>query len=543
MCSSVPRQPVQPPGVADAAEPAKLPVIIDLLIARFTAHMSAMREGQLSQLRSDILNHARSKAALPRGVFTLSVPTGGGKTLTSLGFALDHAKAHGLERIVYGIPFTSIIDQTAEIFRIVLGADTILEHHSGFDPLRDLEAEREVRDKMRLAMQDWAAPIIVTTNVQLFESLFANRSSRCRKLHNLVNSVIILDEAQTIPLPLLRPCVAVLDELTCNYGCSVILCTATQPALAAPRFKGGFNLSPERELAPDPVGLAKKLQRVTFDIHQSKLSDADLVQEIAGVDQALVIVNKRSHALDLYNATKAAGLSGLVHLTTRQTASDRRQILTRIKDDLRNARPCRVIATSLVEAGVDLDFPRVWRAEAGLDQIAQAAGRCNREGLRPVADSIVTVFTPVDAKPLWETKPLVAAAVERISACLSITRAADRLDEISIPRDAENVDLLLRAVASRDRLLVGDRATSHPACAQPCPRMAVICEINRIVILRVGFHLVASKMDDRLDKTAVSHSLASKFGRSLPFADRWRKPSCSRHLRFRSRPVYRRTWL
>ena len=543
MCSSVPRQPVQPPGVADAAEPAKLPVIIDLLIARFTAHMSAMREGQLSQLRSDILNHARSKAALPRGVFTLSVPTGGGKTLTSLGFALDHAKAHGLERIVYGIPFTSIIDQTAEIFRIVLGADTILEHHSGFDPLRDLEAEREVRDKMRLAMQDWAAPIIVTTNVQLFESLFANRSSRCRKLHNLVNSVIILDEAQTIPLPLLRPCVAVLDELTCNYGCSVILCTATQPALAAPRFKGGFNLSPERELAPDPVGLAKKLQRVTFDIHQSKLSDADLVQEIAGVDQALVIVNKRSHALDLYNATKTAGLSGLVHLTTRQTASDRRQILTRIKDDLRNARPCRVIATSLVEAGVDLDFPRVWRAEAGLDQIAQAAGRCNREGLRPVADSIVTVFTPVDAKPLWETKPLVAAAVERISACLSITRAADRLDEISIPRDAENVDLLLRAVASRDRLLVGDRATSHPACAQPCPRMAVIYEINRIVILRVGFHLVASKMDDRLDKTAVSHSLASKFGRSLPFADRWRKPSCSRHLRFRSRPVYRRTWL
>ena len=425
-------------------------VIIDPLIARFNAHMSGMRKGQLSQLRSDILNHARSKAALPRGVFTLSVPTGGGKTLTSLGFALDHTKAHSLERIVYGIPFTSIIDQTAEIFRIVLGADTVLEHHSGFDPLRDLEAERELRDKMRLAMQDWAAPVIVTTNVQLFESLFANRSSRCRKLHNLVNSVIILDEAQTIPLPLLRPCVAILDELTRNYGCSVVLCTATQPALAAPRFKGGFNLSPERELAPDPVGLAKKLRRVTFDIRQPKLSDPNLVQEIAGVEQALVIVNKRSHALDLYNTAKAAGLAGAIHLTTRQSASDRRQILTRIKDDLRNARPCRVIATSLVEAGVDLDFPRVWRAEAGLDQIAQAAGRCNREGLRPVADSIVTVFTPVDAKPLWETKPLVAAAERVLSEHTDILspaaielyfnevywqRGTDHLDEITVPRD------------------------------------------------------------------------------------------------------------
>ena len=313
-----------------------------------------------------------------------------------------------------------------------------------------MEAERELREKMRLAMQDWAAPVIVTTNVQFFESLFANRSSRCRKLHNLVNSVIILDEAQTIPRPLLRPCVAVLDELTRNYGCSVILCTATQPALAAPRFKGGFNLSPERELAPDSVGLAKKLRRVTFDIRQAKLSDPNLVQEIAGVEQALVIVNKRSHALDLYNAVKAAGLAGAIHLTTRQTASDRRQILTRIKDYLRNARFCRVIATSLVEAGVDLDFPRVWRAEAGLDQIAQAAGRCNREGLRPVADSIVRVFTPVDAKPLWETKPLIAAAARVIDKHADILspaaiedyfnevywqRGADRLDEINIPRD------------------------------------------------------------------------------------------------------------
>ena len=240
-------------------------------------------------------------------------------------------------------------------------------------------------------------------------SIVASRTSRCRKLHNLVNAVIILDEAQTIPLPVLRPCVAALDELTRNYGCSVVLCTATQPALKAPRFAGGFDLASERELAPDPTALARKLKRVTLAIRAEPTTDADLVSAIARVDQALVIVNSRRHALDLYKAAKAAGLTTLVHLTTRQTAADRRRILATIRRDLERNTPCRVIATSLVEAGVDLDFPRVWRSQAGLDQIAQAAGRCNREGRRPVADSIVTVFTPAEAKPPWEIGPFIEA--------------------------------------------------------------------------------------------------------------------------------------
>jgi CRISPR-associated endonuclease/helicase Cas3 len=251
-----------------------LTAIVDSLIARFDTHIAEITSrsagSPLGQLRAEILAYTRSKATLPRGVFTLDVPTGGGKTLASLGFALGHAKAHGMDRIVYGIPFTSIIDQTAEIFRDVLGDGVVLEHHSAIDDERqdrkrdDEEGERDLKDKMRLAMEDWAAPVVVTTNVQLFESLFASRASRCRKLHNLVNAVIILDEAQTIPLPLLRPCVAALDELTRNYGCSVVLCTATQPALKAPRFAGGFDLSPERELAPDPPALAQKLKRVTL---------------------------------------------------------------------------------------------------------------------------------------------------------------------------------------------------------------------------------------------------------------------------------------
>ena len=460
-----------------------LTAILNNLIARFDAHLAEITSrsagSPLGQLRAEILAHTRSKATLPRGVFTLDVPTGGGKTLASLGFALDHAKVRGMDRIVYGIPFTSIIDQTAEIFRAVLGDGIVLEHHSAIDDERqdrrrdDEEGERDLRDKMRLAMEDWAAPVIVTTNVQLFESLFASRASRCRKLHNLVNAVIILDEAQTIPLPLLRPCVAALDELTRNYGCSVVLCTATQPALKAPRFAGGFDLSPGRELAPDPPALARKLKRVTLAIRAEPNTDADLVGEIAAVDQALVIVNSRRHALDLYKAAKAAGLKSLVHLTTRQTAADRRRVLAAIRRDLARNNPCRAIATSLVEAGVDLDFPRVWRAQAGLDQIAQAAGRCNREGRRAVADSIVTVFRPAEAKPPWEIRPFIEAlqrviphhhdlfspeAIQRYFNEVYWQKGEKRLDQITV----RGVDGSSEKISVLEAFLIGGDVLDFP---------------------------------------------------------------------------------
>jgi CRISPR-associated endonuclease/helicase Cas3 len=410
-------------GHVDRQWPA-LTAIVARLIAQFDAHIENLQSragrGPLGRLRSDILAHARSKAVLPRDVFTLDVPTGGGKTLASLGFALDHTMSHGMDRIVYAIPFTSVIDQTAAIFRDVLGEQHVLEHHSAIEDESqerrwpDREGERDLRDKMRLAMEDWSAPVIVTTNVQLFESLFASRTSRCRKLHALVNAVIILDEAQTIPLPVLRPCVAALDELVRNYQCSVVLCTATQLALKTPRFKGGFDLTSERELAPHPARLASMLKRVILKIRPGRTTDAELVEELSAVDQGLVIVNSRRHALELFRVAEAAELVGLIHLTTRQTAADRRHILNTIRYDLKREKPCRVIATSLVEAGVDIDFPRVWRAQSGLDQIAQAAGRCNREGLRPVAESIVTVFTPSEASPPPEIRPFIEA-MERVT--------------------------------------------------------------------------------------------------------------------------------
>ena len=387
-----------------------LPSLLPGLIGRFDAHMNRFGPPQtaLNGLRKDILDHVRGRAPEAPGLYTLTVPTGGGKTLASLGFALDHARAHGHRRIIFAIPFTSVIDQTAAIFRDVLGENIVLEHHSAIDDETSSPERRAGRDKLKLAMEDWAAPVVVTTNVQLFESLFAARTSRARKLHNIANSVIILDEAQTLPRPLLLPVVWMLEALARDYGCTIVLCTATQPALDrrnfAPGHPAGLPLE-GKELAPDPESLARQLKRVTLH-HAGAMTDAALIEELQSAPQGLVIVNSRKHALQLYRAAEAAGLDGLVHLTTRQYAADRRNILADVRQRLKVGVPCRLIATSLVEAGVDLDFPRAWRAEAGLDQIAQAAGRVNREGLRPVEESRVTVFVAPDNPPPSEIKGL-----------------------------------------------------------------------------------------------------------------------------------------
>ncbi|MBB3810658.1 CRISPR-associated endonuclease/helicase Cas3 [Pseudochelatococcus contaminans] len=364
------------------------------------------RDTPLNQLRGDILEHVRGRAVEGPGLFTLTVPTGGGKTLASLAFALDHARIHGHTRIIYAIPFTSIIDQTAAIFRAILGAEHVLEHHSAIDEERfAIGRLPQQRDKLKLAMEDWAAPVVVTTNVQLFESLFAARPSRARKLHNIANSVIILDEAQTIPRHLLKPCMRMLNELALNYGCTIVLCTATQPALDGRSLSGGLPLE-GRELAPDPEGLAGKLRRARIR-HAGDMDNDALVRALRDEPQALVIVNSRRHALELYRQAGSAGIAGLMHLTTRQCAAHRRRILDDVRERLKSAEPIRVIATSLIEAGVDVDFPRVWRAEAGLDQIVQAAGRCNREGRRPAAESIVTVFRAPDYPPPAEIAGLI----------------------------------------------------------------------------------------------------------------------------------------
>lgn len=355
---------------------------------------------EVNRLRADILSHVRSQAGLDPGLFSLTVPTGGGKTLASLAFALDHAIAHGLRRVIYVIPFTSIIEQTAQVFRHAfaeLGEAAVLEHHSAF--IDDPRQRPEAKDKLRLAMENWDAPVVVTTAVQFFESLFADRPSRCRKLHNIAGSVVILDEAQTLPLHLLQPCVVALDELALNYRVSIVLCTATQPALhAADGFPGG--LTGVRELAPDPPALYRRLQRVTAR-HLGALDDDALASQLSDRDQVLCIVNNRRHARELFE--RIAGRAGAYHLTTLMCAKHRSDMLADIRKQLSAGHPCRLVSTSLIEAGVDVDFPTVMRAEAGLDAIAQAAGRCNREGRRAVDASEVLVFSV--ANPDWAPPP------------------------------------------------------------------------------------------------------------------------------------------
>lgn len=392
-----------------------LPDILPDLIARFDRHMAGLSaETELNQRRRRILGHVRDKAAMAPGLFTLTVPTGGGKTLASMGFALDHAKVHGHRRIIYAIPYSSITEQTATTFRDLLG-EIVLEHHSSVDhdrcerDLRDDEMSgRQQREKHRLAMEDWAAPIVVTTNVQLFESLFSARTARARKLHNIAGSVVILDEAQCLPRRLLMPTLRMIETLCAHYGCSIILCTATQPAFDSRQLKEGGLALVGRELAPEPDRLAHELRRAQI-VQNGDMSDAALIEALGHTKQGFVIVNSRAHALDLFSLGQKAGLEGLIHLTTRQYPAHRRALIDEIRQRLKNGDPCRLIATSLIEAGVDLDFPVGWRAEAGLDSCVQAAGRVNREGKRPLDRSILTVFSAPERPMPAEVRALAEA--------------------------------------------------------------------------------------------------------------------------------------
>ncbi|MEQ1780864.1 MAG: CRISPR-associated endonuclease Cas3'' [Hyphomonadaceae bacterium] len=387
---------------------------------RLRDHMAAVGavapDTPVNRLRSQVLAHAVSKADLKPGLFTLTVPTGGGKTLASLSFALEHAARHALRRVVYVIPFTSIIEQTAAVFRAALDANQdVLEHHSSFDweqAGRSDDGDDEGPEglsKLRRAAENWDAPIVVTTAVQFFESLFASRTSRCRTLHNLAGAVSVLDEAQTLPIDMLLPCMAAIDELARNYGASIVLCTATQPALRKiDGFKDGLDVDEARELAPDPRGLYQALKRVRVETMPASTTDAEIAARFAEQDHMLCIVNTRAHARALFDAIR--NLPGATYMTTLMCPRHRRKVLEEVRSrlDPRHPLPVRLVATSLIEAGVDVDFPEVWRAAAGLDSIAQAAGRCNREGRLDIGRTVV--FTPADAKPPRQLKVFWQAA-------------------------------------------------------------------------------------------------------------------------------------
>ena len=388
------------------ARRSKTPQLSELL-PRFNAYMEATfadaRPTRVNEIRTDVLRQCRKKAEESPGCFSLTVPTGGGKTLSSLAFALEHAERHGKRRVIYAIPYTSIIEQTANVFRDIF-PDAVIEHHSNLDP------EMETVES-RLAAENWDAPLIVTTNVQFFESLFAARTSRCRKLHNIVNSVVVLDEAQLLPPEFLQPILDVMNLLVRHYGVTFVLSTATQPALGTRKtFQRTLRgLDRVREIIDDPDALNRDLARVTYtlpaDYHQPETWD-DVADQLREHPSVLAIVNSRADARELHRRMP----EGTAHLSALMCGEHRSRVIASIKERLRAGDGVRVVSTQLVEAGVDVDFPAVYRALAGLDSIAQAAGRCNREGR--LERGRVMVFVPPKPVP---SGPLRRAAETTVS--------------------------------------------------------------------------------------------------------------------------------
>ena len=355
----------------------------EILLKKLEQHiagwLSNEETGTVNGRRTEILKHCLACGGLERGMFQLTVPTGGGKTIASLAFALRHAVENGLDRVIYVIPYTSIIEQNADVFRKILGDRNVLENHCNVD----YESSEEMKS-MQLAAENWDKPLVVTTNVQFFESLYSNKSSKCRKLHNMANSVIVFDEAQMLPPDYLKPCLAAMEELVDYFRCSIVLCTATQPALN-PFFRTDRKIT---ELCPRVQEQFRFFERVTFR-NMGTVTDEELIERLSMEKQALCIVNTKKKAQRIYHELKG---EGVYHLSTSMYPHHRRRVLEKIRTRLSNGEKCILISTSLVEAGVDLDFQAVYRQLAGVDSMIQAAGRCNREGIRDKEDSRVFLF-------------------------------------------------------------------------------------------------------------------------------------------------------
>lgn len=354
---------------------------METLLEKLEKHIAGWMKNQdtdtINGRRTEILQHClETGTRADRGLFRLTVPTGGGKTVASLAFALRHAAKQHMDHIIYVIPYTSIIEQNVAVFREILESEHVLEHHSNMD----YTSSEELR-LMQLASENWDKPVIVTTNVQFFESLFASKSSKCRKLHNIANSVIIFDEAQMFPTEYLKPCLLMLEELAANYRSSIVLCTATQPAFAD-LFQRKWKIT---ELCPRMDEQFSFFKRTRFE-QIGTVSEENLVERLSGEQQALCIVNTKKRAQNLYESMRG---EGVYHLSTTMYPKHRKRVLKAVRSRLKEGGRCILISTSLVEAGVDLDFVAVYRQIAGVDSMIQAAGRCNREGKRSLEQSVV----------------------------------------------------------------------------------------------------------------------------------------------------------
>lgn len=355
--------------------------------------MEKAEDSKLNNIRNNIYQTVLNKAEQNNNFFSLTVPTGGGKTRTGLGFALKHADFNNMDRVIVVIPYTNIIEQTAKTYKEILGEENILEHHSNFDFSED--EEEYDKEKIKLATENWDMPVVVTTSVQFFESLFSHRTSKLRKLHNLANSTIIFDEVQTLPPEYLNSILQVLKQLVKNYNASIVFSTATQPAFGdRENFNGIKNIE---ELVQDTDNLFQNLARVEYDLThiKKKLTWNQVAELMLEEEQALTVVNTKDDAKELYSIL-SDDLRNVYHLSTYMCSAHRKIILDEVKEKLNNNESCYLISTQLIEAGVDIDFPLVLRAMAPIDSIVQAAGRCNREN--KLDKGKVIVFTPQENK-------------------------------------------------------------------------------------------------------------------------------------------------
>ncbi|HCE00973.1 MAG TPA: CRISPR-associated helicase/endonuclease Cas3 [Armatimonadetes bacterium] len=333
----------------------------------------------VNRIRAEILACCREAAASALGAFRLTVPTGGGKTLAGLTFSLEHAQRHGLDRVIAVAPYTSILDQTAQVYGSIFGEDRLLEHYSASPQDAEDEDQSQAAVRKRLGAENWDCPLVLTTTVQLFESLFSNRPGQCRKLHNVARSVILIDEVQTLPSRLLGPILDGLRELVENYGCTVVFCTATQPDYSQVDSR---LVQSAREIVPQYEDHFERLRRVEYQIIQDELSTEELAGRALENHSSLIVVNRRKDAIRVLDALRAAEPSGvlLAHLSTLMCPAHRREVLRNVRRALQAGERVCLVSTQVVEAGVDLDFPVVYRDLGPLDRIIQVAGRCNREG-------------------------------------------------------------------------------------------------------------------------------------------------------------------
>lgn len=387
-----------------ALQPAdRLTRLLDYIDRRATDNRG--KNPKLAAIRESILNACLTAAQNPSGLFSLTVPTGGGKTLSGLTFALKHAATHGLRRVIYVAPFISILEQNAAVISASLGVAsddlTVFEHQSLAEPQGpSLPDEKQTSAAARRA-ENWDSPVIITTNVQFFESLFSNKPGRCRKLHNIARSVIVLDECQTLPPELVKPTCQMLKQLTTTLGCTVMLCTATQPAFDHETL--GEHQLKATEIIPKELDLFAELKRVTLewptDVRGTKerLSWVEVARRMTENHSALCIVNTKRSAIDLFEELEKLS-QHVFHLSTSMCPAHRISVLAKAKKRLDAKLPVFVVSTQLIEAGVDIDFPCVFREMAPLESIIQAAGRCNREGLIPNAGGRVVVFRSQDGE-------------------------------------------------------------------------------------------------------------------------------------------------